>query len=38
MIFLGEAYSVWVWLAIGLMGFGLTLVQPVGKLPAPVAA
>ena len=38
MIFLGEAYSVWVWLAIGLMGFGLTLVQPVGKLPKPVAA
>jgi len=33
MITLGETYSAWVWLAIGLMLFGLTLVQPIGKLP-----
>ncbi len=32
-LFLGETYSGWVWLAIGLMMIGLTLVQPVGKLP-----
>ena len=32
-LFLGESYSGWVWLAIGLMMIGLTLVQPVGKLP-----
>lgn len=33
MIWLGETYSAWVWVAIGLMLFGLTLVQPIGKLP-----
>ncbi len=32
-VFLGETYSGWVWLAIGLMLSGLLLVQPVGKLP-----
>ncbi|MGB7285597.1 MAG: DMT family transporter [Salaquimonas sp.] len=35
MLFLGEAYSSWVWLAIGLILIGLTLVQPIGKLPDP---
>ena len=33
MLFLGETYSVWVWLAVALMLTGLALVQPVGKLP-----
>ncbi|MCB1384948.1 MAG: DMT family transporter [Nitratireductor sp.] len=33
--FLGESYSVWVWLAAALMLAGLALVQPVGKLPDP---
>ena len=37
-VLLGEAYSAWVWLAIGLMGVGLTLVQPAGKLPDPKTA
>ena len=32
-VFLGESYSGWVWLAIFLMLAGLFLVQPVGKLP-----
>ncbi len=32
-VFLGEVYSGWVWMAIGLMLSGLLLVQPVGKLP-----
>lgn len=36
-LFLNESYSSWVWLAIGLILFGLTLVQPVGKLPDDVA-
>ncbi|MFZ2101619.1 MAG: DMT family transporter [Oricola sp.] len=34
-VFLGESYSSWVWLAIALMVFCLTLVQPAGKLPDP---
>lgn len=29
--FLGETYSGWVWLAMGLMAIGLTLVRPAGK-------
>ena len=37
MVFLGEAYSGWVWAAMGLMAFGLLLVQPAGKLPDPIA-
>lgn len=32
-VFLGETYSGWVWLATGLMLSGLLLVQPVGELP-----
>jgi drug/metabolite transporter (DMT)-like permease len=32
-VFLGESYSIWVWIAIGIMLSGLLLVQPVGKLP-----
>lgn len=32
-LFLGESYSAWVWLAIGLMLIGLTMVQPVGRAP-----
>jgi drug/metabolite transporter (DMT)-like permease len=38
MIFLGESYSAWVWLAIALMALGLTLVQPAGKMPEPEPA
>jgi len=37
-LFLGEQYSYWVWGAIGLMLFALTLVQPIGKLPEGDAA
>jgi drug/metabolite transporter (DMT)-like permease len=37
-VFLGEHYSFWVWGAVGLMLFALTLVQPVGKLPEVKAA
>ena len=33
MLFLGESYSSWVWLAVSLMLVGLALVQPVGRLP-----
>ena len=33
MLFLGESYSAWVWLAVALMLAGLALVQPVGRLP-----
>ena len=33
MLFLGESYSAFVWLAIGMMLAGLLLVQPAGKLP-----
>ena len=32
-LFLGESYSAWVWLAVTMMLAGLTLVQPVGRLP-----
>ncbi|WP_075997245.1 DMT family transporter [Salaquimonas pukyongi] len=32
-VFLGESYSPWVWLAVALMLVGLSLVQPAGKLP-----
>lgn len=32
-LFLGESYSAWVWLAMGLILAGLALVQPVGRLP-----
>lgn len=38
MVFLGESYSAWVWLAIALMAVGLTLVQPAGKMPEPEPA
>jgi len=38
MVFLGESYSAWVWLAIAMMMVGLTLVQPVGRLPVAEAA
>lgn len=33
MLFLGENYSIWVWLAIAMMFIGLLLVQPVGVMP-----
>jgi drug/metabolite transporter (DMT)-like permease len=33
MVFLGENYSGYVWIAVALMMIGLTLVQPMGKLP-----
>ncbi len=33
MAWLGESYSSWVWMAIALMLIGLTMVQPIGKLP-----
>jgi len=28
MLLLGETYSIWIWLALGFMGLGLSLVQP----------